>query len=91
VTSCLTSASFELLMTLIRRERKAIVTLDQSAHMSQPEPVADAAEPSGLSAAPSVEHTGVPETVAPIRPENIPGVRPLSVSRRLRPPSPATA
>jgi hypothetical protein len=51
------AGSFELLMTLIRRENKAGVTLAHSTHVSQPVPIVDAAAPSELPAAPSVELT----------------------------------
>jgi len=51
------AGSFELLMTLIRRESKATLTLNHSTHESQPVQIADYPAPPELPAAPSVEQT----------------------------------
>jgi len=51
------AGSFELLMTLIRRDSLATVALDHSTHLSQSMPIADVLAPRELPAAPSVEQT----------------------------------
>jgi hypothetical protein len=51
------AGSFELLMTLVRREKKASVTLDHSTHVSQSVPIAGAFAPPELPAVPSMEQT----------------------------------
>jgi Protein of unknown function (DUF2637) len=51
------AGSFELLMTLIRTERRAIATPVPSVHVDHPMPIADDGAPPALTEAPSVEQT----------------------------------
>lgn len=52
------AGSFELLMTLIRSENKASVTLGHSTHMNHPVPIVDAAAPSVEQTVLSWYHAG---------------------------------
>jgi hypothetical protein len=51
------AGSFELLMTLIRAERRPSATLAASAHVRLPDPIADSDAPPRLPEGPSMEQT----------------------------------
>jgi Protein of unknown function (DUF2637) len=51
------AGSFELLMTLIRRESQARATFDHPAHVNQSVPIADGLAQAELPAAPTMEQT----------------------------------